>query len=246
MDQLFPQQRVIVLLRPGLEGFVVMPGQRQRPLPPSGVVLIVQNLETGMVLQPAALPLRPALEGGMSRWILLRPGGKQGIPQGSGPLLGQAELHTLCTLQRCISPWSGPECFFADEPLVGQVLAVEEPGVQGIAGGRAVGRAGGIRRCQGQHLPDADAMVGQQLEPTAAGLTKAAADGAARQGGGMQQHPGAAPPSGLGRVNGGLIHGGALVTQGWRLQNSAASPRSCPAMPSRATRSKNCSSVSVP
>ena len=66
----------MVLLRPGLEGFVVMPGQRQRPLPPSGVVLIVQNLETGMVLQPAALLLRPALEGGMSRWILLRPGVK--------------------------------------------------------------------------------------------------------------------------------------------------------------------------
>ena len=64
---------------------------------------------------------------------------------------------------------------------------------------------------------DADAMVGQQLEPTAAGLTKAAADGAARQGGGMQQHPGAAPPPGLGWVNGGLIHGGGLVTQGWRL-----------------------------
>ena len=40
-----------------------MPGQRQRPLPPSGVVLIVQNLETGMVLQPAALLLRPAIEG---------------------------------------------------------------------------------------------------------------------------------------------------------------------------------------
>ena len=75
-----------------------MPGQRQRPLPPSGVVLIVQNLEKGMVLQPASLSLRPALEDGMSSWILLTPGGKQGIPQGSGPLLGQAELHTLCTL----------------------------------------------------------------------------------------------------------------------------------------------------
>ena len=223
-----------------------MPGQGERPLPPGFVVLIVQDAKTGVVVQPGALLVRPALEVGMSHWILLRPGIKQGIAEGSGPLPGEAEVHMHRSLERCISSGSSPEGVTADESLIGQVLAVQEPGVQRIAGGRAVGRAGGIRRSQRQHLPDADVMVGQQLEPTATRLSKAAADGTARQGGGMQQHPSAAPRFSLGQVNSGLIHGGLFVSQGWLLQKSAASPRSCPAMPSRATRSKNCSSVSVP
>ena len=161
-------------------------------------------------------------------------------------LVGRTYAAIKQGIWKWAEPWGFPEGFIADEPLVGQVMAVEEPGVQGIAGGRAVGRAGGIRRGQGEHLPDADVMVGQQLEPSATGLSEASTNGAARQGGGMQQHSGTAPRSSLGRVNSGLIHGGLFVSQGWLLQKSAASPRSCPAMPSRATRSKNCSSVSVP
>ena len=37
-----------------------------------------------------------------------------------------------------------------------------------------------------------------------------------------------------------------ITPRNWRHQNSAASPRSWPSMPSRTTRSKNCSRVSVP
>ena len=246
LDQPFPQQGVGVLFCPGPQCFAVMPGQGAGPVPPGRAVLIMQNTESGMVIEPGSLLLGPGAEGGVLFWILVRPGLEQRISQGIGPTLSKVEIHPLVLLQRCISAWSGPEGVQVNEPLIGQVLAIEEPGVQGIARGRAVGRSGGIRRGQGEHLPDADAMVGQQLEPTAAGFAKAAADGAARQGSGMQQHPGAAPLSRLGRVNSGWIHGGLFVSQGWLLQKSAASPRSWPAMPSRATRSKNCSRVSVP
>ena len=246
LDQLFPLQGVMVMLRPSPQCFFLMPGQRKGPVPPGCAVLIMQNPETGMVLKPGALLVSPGLEGSMSRLILVSPGVEQRIPQGIGSSLGEAEIHMLASLQGGISAWSGPEGVIADEPLIGQVLAIEKPGVQGIARRRAVGRAGGIRRGQGQHLPDPDVMVRKQVEPATAGISKAAANGAARQGGGMQQHPGAAPPFSLGRFNSGLIHGGPLVSQAWRFQNREASPRSCPAMPSLATRSKNCSRVSVP
>ena len=93
----------------------------------------MKNLKTGMVFQPGALLQHPVAEVGVSRRILVTPGLEQCISQGIGPLLGQAEIHALFALQWCISARSCPERCLMDEPLVGQVLSIQEPGVQGIA-----------------------------------------------------------------------------------------------------------------
>ena len=76
----------------------------------------------------------------------------------------------------------------ADEPFVCQILPVKKGGVQGIAGGRAVGRAGRVRRSQRQDLPDPDVVLCQKMKPTPAGFPEAAAYGTTRECGRMEKH----------------------------------------------------------
>ena len=73
------------------------------------------------------------------------------------------------------------------------------------------------------------------MDPATTGFTEAAADRAAAKSRGMKQKTCA---SGGSRH---LVHRWPGFSQGWPLQNRAASPKSCPAIPSRTTRSKKCS-----
>ena len=76
------------------------------------------------------------------------------------------------------------------------------------------------------------------MDPATTGYTEAVADRATGKSRGMKQYTYA---SGGSRH---LVYRWPGFSQVWPLQNRAASPWPCPAIPSRTTRSKNCSRVS--
>ena len=149
------------------------------------VVLLPQHHESRMVIQPSDLILSPALEVSMSRRVLLRPAPSQAASEAARSLLGKLKIEPgmddASTRQR-------RSIRVRQEPLIHEIRRIEQPGIEGKAGWRAVRRSRAIRGSQGQHLPHRNAMPCQRLDPLPRRSAQTSTGGAPGQCGRMQKH----------------------------------------------------------
>ena len=160
---------------PCIQRRLIMHRQRLGPLPPGqSVVVLTQNHECGMILQPARLISPPAIKGAVLRMGLLLPATLQHLGQGTCTLISQPEINCrgrgACTRQRFQIP-------LLKKPLIEQIPGIKEPGVDRKTGRGAVRRTRSIRRRQRQHLPDTNTLICKGADPVPGGLAKPSTDG---------------------------------------------------------------------
>ena len=195
LEQFFRQEPAGLLRRDPAQGLALTPGQGLGPHPPGLAPLEAPNHhEKGVVGQPAPLAAAPAGEGLLLLGRLRRPAAGQGFPHGLAAGRHGVQIQAACPSGR---PRQHLQVGPLQKALLYQLLAVEQPGVEGRATGGAVGGAGAVGGGQGQQLPNPDAVAAEQGQPVLAGLAKAAAAPGARQGRGMEQYAGTTQVGGL-------------------------------------------------
>jgi hypothetical protein len=94
----------------------------------------MEHGEEHMVLKPA-LVSAPGGEQTLSLGVLLRPVLQQGFAKGITAPIRELEIQWANPVTRSVSPWQGRLCILGDEALLAEIRRIQEPGVEGEAGG---------------------------------------------------------------------------------------------------------------
>ena len=129
LEQFFRQEPAGLLRRDPAQGLALTPGQGLGPQPPGLAPLEAPNHhEKGVVGQPAPLAAAPAGEGLLLLGRLRRPAAGQGFPHGLAAGRHGVQIQAACPSVR---PRQHLQVGPLQKALLYQLLAVEQPGVEG-------------------------------------------------------------------------------------------------------------------
>ena len=148
-------------------------------------MLFTQDHEGGVILQPSGLIPTPAVKGRMVAMRQLMPALSQLPGQNGDTLICEEKIQRGTG---GLGAGEGGDIARLKESLLAEVMGIQQPGIDGKTGRRAVGRTCSIRWRQRQHLPKPNAVSRKRTDPQAGSSAKPPADRCIRQGGRMQQN----------------------------------------------------------